>query len=260
MEETHKAKFLILKAAFDEISEVGVGNARTSSIAKRAGVASGLLHYYYGTKENLIKEIIDHLTNPYQLNDITVIPYHRSCTPVEKIQVILYTILEYTFKNTSQNIIKFYHRIMAEGKIVRNLITNKHILFAERYIIKIIEQGNKEKMFYVKYPFYFTLELTQTAFDQISLYSILEGTPEEKEFFPSPFYKTYSEHYINTALKQIMKPDKLNHISKIPDDLMRTIDTYIAVSSNREIIGSYDAIILLIAKLFNDEHLLTGEH
>ncbi|MBN2041060.1 MAG: TetR family transcriptional regulator [Spirochaetes bacterium] len=259
MKDAKEAKELILKATLDELAEVGIGRARTSSIAQRAGVTTGLLHYHFGTKENLIKEIIHHMTNPYHFNDITVIPYHRKCTPVEKIQVILYTILEYTFSSKLHNIIRLFHRIMADGKMVLNIATAQNAFFMERYIIKIIEQGNKEKMFDVKYPSYFTLELTLTVFQQISLHYILEGTPEEEEFFPSPFYKTYSEYCIDTTLKKIMRPDKLDHISKLPDDLVRIIDTYIAKSNNKEII-SYDAIILLIAKLFNDEHLLAGEN
>lgn len=260
MKNPKEAKELILKAALNELAEVGIGNARTSSIAKRAGVTTGLLHYYFGTKENLIKEIIAHLTNPYHLNDITVIPYHRKCTPVEKIQVILYTILEYTFSYKLHDITKLFYRIMADSELVLNIVTAKKAFFMERYIIKIIEQGNKENMFDVKYPSYFTLELTHSVFQQISLHSILEGTLEEKEFFPSPFYETYSEYYINTTLKKIMKPNKLNQIKKIPDDLVRIIDTYVAENNKREEILSYDAIILLIARLLNDEHLITGEN
>lgn len=44
---------LILEAAEAEFLEKGYNGAKTTSIAKRAGVTHAMLHYYYRTKENL---------------------------------------------------------------------------------------------------------------------------------------------------------------------------------------------------------------
>ncbi|MCC8018867.1 MAG: TetR/AcrR family transcriptional regulator [Rikenellaceae bacterium] len=43
----------ILEAAEAEFLEKGYGKARTTEIARRAGVTHAMLHYYYRTKENL---------------------------------------------------------------------------------------------------------------------------------------------------------------------------------------------------------------
>jgi len=48
---------LILEAAEAEFLEKGYGNAKTVSIAKRAGVNHSLLHYYFRTKEQLFQHI-----------------------------------------------------------------------------------------------------------------------------------------------------------------------------------------------------------
>lgn len=46
---------LILEAAEAEFLEKGYGKARTTEIARRAGVNHSMLHYYFRTKENLFE-------------------------------------------------------------------------------------------------------------------------------------------------------------------------------------------------------------
>ena len=52
-----KTEQIILEAAEAEFLEKGYGNAKTVSIAKRAGVSHSMLHYYYRTKEQLFQKI-----------------------------------------------------------------------------------------------------------------------------------------------------------------------------------------------------------
>ena len=49
----------ILEAAEQEFLEKGYDGARTTSIAKAAGVTHAMLHYYFRTKEQLFERIID---------------------------------------------------------------------------------------------------------------------------------------------------------------------------------------------------------
>lgn len=51
--DKHNSKQAILNAAEEEFLEMGFHGAKTSSIAKRAGVTHAMLHYYFSTKENL---------------------------------------------------------------------------------------------------------------------------------------------------------------------------------------------------------------
>ncbi|HQQ43172.1 MAG TPA: TetR/AcrR family transcriptional regulator [Bacteroidales bacterium] len=52
-----ESKQKILEAAEAEFFEKGFGNAKTVSIAKRAGISHTMLHYYYSTKEELFQRI-----------------------------------------------------------------------------------------------------------------------------------------------------------------------------------------------------------
>jgi AcrR family transcriptional regulator len=49
----------ILQAAEKEFLKKGYDGARTTSIAKEAGVTHAMLHYYFRTKEQLFEQIID---------------------------------------------------------------------------------------------------------------------------------------------------------------------------------------------------------
>lgn len=48
---------LILQAAEDEFLENGYSRAKTTAIAKKAGVTHAMLHYYFRTKENLFQVV-----------------------------------------------------------------------------------------------------------------------------------------------------------------------------------------------------------
>ena len=252
MEDTKKAKFLILKAALDEIAESGVGNARTSSIAKRAGVTSGLLHYYYGTKENLIKAIINHLFDQELIEGITVIPFHRECSPVEKLQVILYSIVECNFKEAIYNIVRFYQQLMVGERELLNNLMDYYDFFAERYIISVINEGIKQKYFNIEHPSIFAMDLIFSVTPHMSMHNLLQGRSEQEEFFPDPFFETFKEYFIDASMRKILIPEKVSKIKALDDDLKRVVDIFINLLSKREVISSWHMAMRLIMKLFKD--------
>jgi len=50
----------ILNAAFDEFAEQGYEKASTNQIVKRAGIGKGMLFYYFRSKKELFKYLIDY--------------------------------------------------------------------------------------------------------------------------------------------------------------------------------------------------------
>jgi AcrR family transcriptional regulator len=53
----------ILAAALEEASDTGIHNASLAAIAARAGVAIGSLNYHFGSREELLRELMASLTN-----------------------------------------------------------------------------------------------------------------------------------------------------------------------------------------------------
>src|ERR671931_2736439 len=48
----------IVEAMRDSVAEVGIAGSTFERVAAKAGVSRGLLHYYFGTKERLLIEVI----------------------------------------------------------------------------------------------------------------------------------------------------------------------------------------------------------
>lgn len=60
---TQSKEHQILAAAEKEFVDKGFDGARTTSIAKAAGVTHAMLHYYFRTKEHLFDRVIEKKTN-----------------------------------------------------------------------------------------------------------------------------------------------------------------------------------------------------
>lgn len=56
-----KTKDRILQGAKQYLAEHGLAGFTVRSVAKEAGVNQGLVHHYFGSKENLVLELIDHV-------------------------------------------------------------------------------------------------------------------------------------------------------------------------------------------------------
>lgn len=59
IEQARRAQ--IIECAIDAIAELGFANASLAQIAKRAGVSTGVILYYFAGKEALIREVIGHV-------------------------------------------------------------------------------------------------------------------------------------------------------------------------------------------------------
>lgn len=97
----------ILAAAEKEFIEKGFDAARTTSIAKEAGVTHAMLHYYFRSKENLFEKIISSQMSSLgelMLNSLT----HSDLPLFEKISDVIVRHLDFIGNNP--NLPKFFIR------------------------------------------------------------------------------------------------------------------------------------------------------
>ncbi|MBR5434660.1 MAG: TetR/AcrR family transcriptional regulator [Bacteroidales bacterium] len=96
-EEQNKEK-MILEAAEDEFLTKGFDGARTVSIAQKAGVTHAMLHYYYRSKEQLFKTVLENKF--YALFSIIKSSFEKSEKPVaERIKEIISIHFDFLEKN-----------------------------------------------------------------------------------------------------------------------------------------------------------------
>lgn len=62
-DRTSAAQAILIEAAIEELSIAGYARATTASIAARAKVTTGSLHYHFGSKDDLFMAVLDQLTS-----------------------------------------------------------------------------------------------------------------------------------------------------------------------------------------------------
>ncbi len=75
---------LILEAAEAEFLEKGYGKARTTEIAKRAGVNHAMLHYYFRTKEHLFEVVFQKKAN--LMADLILFAFRQELPFLERVK------------------------------------------------------------------------------------------------------------------------------------------------------------------------------
>lgn len=84
---------LILEAAEAEFLDKGYGKARTTEIARRAGVNHSMLHYYFRTKENLFEVVFQ--KKAQSMSEVMILTFKQNLPFLEKIKKPLKTILTF---------------------------------------------------------------------------------------------------------------------------------------------------------------------
>jgi AcrR family transcriptional regulator len=96
-------KFAILDAAEDLIAVNGYRSTTTRMIAEEAGVNVAMLAYYFGSKEQLLKELIDrHTANVKALLEQIISQEEH---PVTKFRKFLFAFVDYSFEKPKPVII-----------------------------------------------------------------------------------------------------------------------------------------------------------
>ncbi|MBN1501809.1 MAG: helix-turn-helix transcriptional regulator [Spirochaetes bacterium] len=252
MKISEETKIVILKAAIEEISEVGISNVRTHNIAKRAGVAAGLLHYHFKTKENLILEIAALFSGSELIDDLIITPLGRNCSAVEKMQTVIYALLELPFSKNMGNCFEFYHQMFGEGNDFIRKFLEHYPYFAENYILYIINEGIEEKVFDIIHPEYFSFTIYPTIINNFSIHKIIHKTDMENSIFPDPYPETFKKYVTDSSMKILMAPEKLSRLKPLSEDLKNIVDMYIESIGRKTLMISPTMMLKVLSKIFND--------
>jgi AcrR family transcriptional regulator len=68
-------------AAFSQIAEHGFEGLRTRDVAAEVGVNIATLHYYFPTKESLIRGVLEHAMGRRRISCATTSALCASCSP-----------------------------------------------------------------------------------------------------------------------------------------------------------------------------------
>lgn len=91
-QESPKSREAILAAALKIFASDGYGGASMPRIAKAAQVAAPLIHYYFGSKDNLWRETIAYSLSDLRREALAIGAATRALAPLDRLRVFLQTV------------------------------------------------------------------------------------------------------------------------------------------------------------------------
>ena len=85
----------ILAAALKVFASDGYDGASMPKIAKAAQVAAPLIHYYFGSKENLWRETIAYSLGDLRRDALAIVSATRALSPIDRLRVFLQTLTQH---------------------------------------------------------------------------------------------------------------------------------------------------------------------
>ncbi|WP_312887647.1 TetR family transcriptional regulator [Rhizobium laguerreae] len=143
--DPERTREAILQAAMGEIVAHGLGGARIDKIAERSGSNKRMIYHYFGDKEGLYVEVLDHALDKMRLAEGAL--RLDDCSPVEGVKVIVHFVWRYFLQNPeiislleTENLQRArYLRASANGRLVNHQLVEK--------LSKLIERGRSEARF-----------------------------------------------------------------------------------------------------------------
>jgi len=145
----------ILDTAEYLFSDKGYRGTTISDIAKKMGVAQGMLYYYFKSKEDILESLI-HRQDASIMTDIKDITCSDNIAPPRKIELVLSTLLQgVQYKGGL-----FLDLLHDEQQLHIKYRISRHCNLAlTPWLLKIIDEGTEKQYFHVPHP--------QTALDFI---------------------------------------------------------------------------------------------
>jgi AcrR family transcriptional regulator len=148
----------ILDTAEHLFSDKGYRGTTISDIAKKMGVAQGMLYYYFKSKEEILEALINrHAAS--MLSEAKDIAWSDNITPPRKIELVLCTLL----KGAQYKGSLFLDLLHDEQQLhIKYRISRHSKLALTPWLLKIIDEGTEKNYFQISNP--------QTALDFLLLF------------------------------------------------------------------------------------------
>jgi AcrR family transcriptional regulator len=94
-QDARKSKEAILLAGLSTFARDGYDGASMPKIARMAKVAPPLIHYYFGSKENLWRETVEHSLGELRREASAIRNATRALAPLDRLRALLQTITQF---------------------------------------------------------------------------------------------------------------------------------------------------------------------
>lgn len=136
----------LIEAAFTQFAEKGLNATRLEDVAKQAGVAKGLVNFYFSSKEELFLTVVHRLVPPLiaELSEVT----HSGRSATDILREAITVIYERVVAEPKTHSI--FRLLVAEGQRFPELTAfyyNEVVVPAEEVIQKVVRLGTEQGEF-----------------------------------------------------------------------------------------------------------------
>ncbi len=157
----------ILDAAEPLFSANGYRKTTISDIAKKMGVAQGMLYYYFKSKEEILEALINRQLS-FLLAEIKNIACSDTIAPPRKIELMVNVL----FRTAQYKDGLILDLLYDEKHLhIKNKISRQATLLLKPWLLKIIEEGARKQCFRVSHPqtaMNFVMSILQCLVDALS--------------------------------------------------------------------------------------------
>ena len=235
IKEKDDTRRAILAAAKTEFADKGFSGARMSTIAKTANANQALIHYYFCSKENLYKEVLDSLFGPEnQTVDTSITPQWNLTTP-QKLYVLIYFVIQLNTHAVDHEGHRIFIWEIAEGRKFLRPFIEKFMVPRISYSIKLIEKGIEEGYFSTASPFLSVTNLMMTINGYQNSKTLFKDTPFEKYYTNTDYENIFASHCMELIFKSLAPDGKPAVIPSIPAELKFFIEDLVRrIAQNKD--------------------------
>ena len=168
----------LVEAAFELIAAEGFEGLRTRDVAARAGVNVATLHYYFATKEDLIRAVVERLWEEFVAFGAPTIPARPLSSPLENLRQELVDLERHVRERPATFIVLFEIVLRSLRNPAISAMTRELNTRWENYIETLLIEGVRQRAFRAD------LDTAATAADIVAL---LNGTLSASISYEEPF-------------------------------------------------------------------------
>lgn len=140
----------IVEAMRESVAEVGISGSTFERVARKAGVSRGLLHYYFGTKERLLVDVIRRDT---EIRVETLGSALREAGSVEEVIVAFFSIFQRTLQ-TEVGYVYMVSELFVAGRDNEEILRELGNLYgtARTEFAEILRDKERQGVVKLRYP------------------------------------------------------------------------------------------------------------
>ncbi len=213
----------ILLAAKGEFAEKGFNGTRLDAVAKRAGVNKALIHYYFGGKEGLYRDMRKHVLGPGMKNEIMVYLPQVNLAPSQKLYLIIYFLIRLYQRIKDREIFRIFFWEIVEGNTLLGEAMREHRIPQVKLIAEIIREGMSRGEFETPDPKLFTMFVLSF----LDMYVLESEIHSDRGIFRELYGDAGDDAVLEFVMQVVFKglgTSKKVSIPQVPDELIRFAD------------------------------------